>query len=173
MYGGDGSGEIFSGEGCSLMSTILPLSEHNLDYFLEAYAVERQPRSLRVPYDRWGNEITIPAPLREDVQRAVLEFDFKRFFDCDGIEVGFLGNSAYSKRAHVIDPRNLELESEKIADGLCVYNYGTTYVYSTRRDSNLGLERLAYAVRQFHRSKDGKCEVEHLDVGLSIIRLDR
>ena len=154
------------------MSKLLPLTDHNIDYFLEAYAAERQPRSLRVPYDRSGIEITVPAPLREDVQRAVLEYDFKKFFGCDRIEVGFLGDSAYSKRAHVIDPRNLEMESEKIAEGLYVYNYGTTYLYSTRRDSDLGLERLAYAVRQFHRSKDGKCVVEHLDVGLSIIRMD-
>ncbi len=57
------------------MTTLLPLTEHNLDYFLEAYDREWQPTEMKVPYDRWGNEITIPAPRRDDVQRAVLEFD--------------------------------------------------------------------------------------------------
>ncbi len=100
-------------------------------------------------------------------------FYFKKFFDCDQVQVGFLGDYAYSKRTHIIDPRDLKLESEKVAEGLYIYHYGTTYLYSTRKESNGGLERLSYAVRQFHRSKDGKCEVEHLDVGLSIIRIDR
>jgi len=148
------------------MTELLPLTEHNLDYFLEAYDRERQPMEMKVPYDQWGNEIVIPAPPRDDVQRAVLEFDFKTFFGGDRIKVGFLDDTGYSKRVRIVDPQNLELESEKISEELVICRPGTTYLYSTRRETERGLERLSYAVRQFYRSKDGKCKIEHLDVSL-------
>ncbi|MBI4152867.1 hypothetical protein HY495_04100 [Candidatus Woesearchaeota archaeon] len=154
------------------MSTLLTLTEHNLDHFLDAYARAGQPVELIVPYDQQGGEITLPAPLRADVQCAVLEYDFRTFFGCDGITVRFLGGDAFSKRARIIDPRHPELESQKIADGLYVYSSGATFLYSTRRDNPQGLERLAQAVRQFSRSEDGRCVLEHLDVGLALLRND-
>ncbi len=145
---------------------MVTITEHNINFYLEAYAREWQPEHLPVPCDREGNEIVIPAPSRAVVQYSVQRYDINRLLG-KNVSVRFLPPTDYAHRALIYDPEKPEFTFDHLGPGLTIASQGVPYVYTTFQENEGGLERVAEIVRESEQW--GEFFRHTLAPGLSIV----
>src|SRR3989338_7746155 len=116
------------------------ITKHNLEHVLSAYAHWQQPKSLRVPYDREGNEIEIIAPKREEIQEALGKYDIKQ--QMNRWHPGLRYAQNHCDTIVVYDDPNRRIRFERISPGLAIVHFDTEYKIKKEFDAATGFKHL-------------------------------
>lgn len=118
------------------------ITKHNLEYVLDAYSGNKQPKILVVPYDREGNEVEITAPLREEIEVKLKWFDTQKLLQRT-LPKGYRWWHDIPPDTIIIeDTKNLCFRREEYVPGLYIVHRGEEHTLNTMTDPHTGFKRV-------------------------------
>lgn len=117
------------------------ITPHNLEHVLNAYQNHHQPKNLTVPYDRYGNEIEIPAPQREEIELALKWYDTRQMMQ-QSLSPNYRWHFSLFDTIHITNKNKPEVEREIISPGLAIIHFGKEYQLEYQYDCKTGFPRV-------------------------------